>query len=53
MNIRSKLIENVAYRIAQSLKSEIARIEKTKVTLTKIAPPVNGALGSVSVVAEV
>ena len=58
MKIRSKLIEHVAKRIADSVKREINkkskmdRIERIKVRLTKIAPPVNGDLGSVSVIAE-
>lgn len=49
MKIRSKLIEHVARRIADSLKKEIRKIEKVKVRLTKIAPPVHGAVESVSV----
>ena len=52
MKIRSNLIEHAADRIASSLKQKILRIEKVKVRLTKIAPPVNGDVGSVSVVAE-
>ena len=50
MKIRSKLIEHVADRIANALKMEIPKIDKVTVRLTKIAPPVNGDLGSVSVV---
>ena len=49
MKIRSKLIEHAADRIANALKKEIPKIEKVIVRLTKIAPPVNGDLGSVSV----
>jgi dihydroneopterin aldolase len=52
MKIRSKLIENVAMRIASALKNELARIGKVSVTVTKINPPVNGDVGSVSVIAE-
>jgi dihydroneopterin aldolase len=51
MAIRSKLIEHVARRIAEALKKEILRIEKVEVVLTKIAPPLNGSVGSVSVIA--
>ncbi len=51
MAIRSKLIEHAARRIAEALKMEISRIDKVEVLLTKIAPPVNGAVGSVSVIA--
>lgn len=51
MAIRSHLIEHAASRIATALKNEIKRIEKVKVTLIKIVPPVNGDVGSVSVIA--
>lgn len=50
MKIRSKLIEHAAERIANALKKEIGRINKVNVKLTKIAPPVNGDVGSVSVI---
>jgi dihydroneopterin aldolase len=52
MKIRSKLIEHAAQRIADSLKKEIPAIERIEVRLTKIAPPVNGEIGSVSVIAN-
>ena len=48
MKMRSKLIEHAAQRIASSLKTKISKIEKVEVKLTKIAPPVNGDLGSVT-----
>lgn len=50
MAVRSKLIEHAARRIAESLKSEIANVEKVRVKLTKINPPVNGTIDNVSVV---
>ena len=50
MKIRSKLIEHAAERIANALKKEIDGIDKVNVQLTKIAPPVNGDVGSVSVI---
>ncbi len=52
MKIRSKLIEHAAKRIAIALKGEIPTIDKVSVRLTKIAPPVNGDVGSVSVVCK-
>ena len=52
MQIPSKLIEHAALRILTALKKAIPQIEKVKVKLTKIAPPVNGSVGSVSVVIE-
>ena len=53
MKIRSKLIEHAAQRIADALKIEIAGIEKVRVKLTKVAPPVNGEMGSVSVIVRI
>jgi 7,8-dihydroneopterin aldolase/epimerase/oxygenase len=50
MKIRSKLIEHASQRIANSLKKKISKIEKVKVRLTKLSPPVNGDVGSVSVI---
>lgn len=50
MKVRSNLIEHVAERVANALKKEINRIDKVNVKVTKIAPPVNGDVGSVSVV---
>lgn len=49
MKIRSKLIEHAAQRVATSLKEEIPGIKKVIVKLTKFCPPVNGDVGSVSV----
>jgi len=49
MMIRSKLIENAAYRIAVDLKNNITSIAKVEVKVTKITPPVNGDVPSVSV----
>jgi dihydroneopterin aldolase len=52
MKIRSRLIEHAAHRISLALKKEIRGIDKVKIRLTKIAPPVNGNVGSVSVVSS-
>ena len=49
MAIRSKLIENVAKRIADSLKKNLSLINLVEVTVTKINPPVKGEIGSASV----
>jgi dihydroneopterin aldolase len=53
MMIRSRLIENVAFRIATSLKTELQSIAHVDVKVTKIAPPVNGDVQSVSVSCEI
>ena len=49
MNIRSKLVEHVAGRIADSLLKEISRIEEVKVKVSKLNPPVSGEVERFSV----
>ncbi len=53
MSIRSKLIEHVCRRICETLSSEIPRIEKCSVKLTKYHPPVIGMVGNASVTWQV
>lgn len=50
MKIRSNLIEHVGRRIADALKKEISIIDSLEVHVKKIAPPMNGDVGSVSVI---
>lgn len=50
MKIRSKLIEHVGRRIADALKKEILIIDSLEVHVKKITPPMNGNVGSVSVI---
>lgn len=50
MNTRSNLIENVAYRILTKLKAEIRNYRQIKIRVTKISPPVNADVGSVSII---
>ena len=52
MAIPSKLIEHVGRRIAISLLNSIQRIESVQVRVTKIAPPMNGDVQSVSITIE-
>ena len=49
MAIRSKLIEHVAMRIGNALVAMNKNIEKAEIHLTKIAPPMNGDVESVTV----
>jgi len=42
MNIRSKLVEHVARRIAAALLRQIPRIKEVLVTVSKLNPPVEG-----------
>jgi dihydroneopterin aldolase len=52
MAIRSKLIEHVAQRIIDALRKEYASVKTFSVTVTKIVPPMNGAVDRVSVTVE-
>lgn len=42
MNIPSKLLENVCYRISSALYNEFAQIASINITLTKDTPPMGG-----------
>lgn len=52
MAIRSKLIEHVGQRIIDRLKSQIPSIEKIKLKVTKISPPINGDVQNVAIIIE-
>ncbi len=52
MAIRSKLIEHVGKRIIDRLKKELKGINKATVKVTKLNPPINGVVGSVSIEIE-
>ncbi|MDB4710843.1 dihydroneopterin aldolase [Flavobacteriales bacterium] len=52
MDIPSKLIESVAYRILAKLKSSSSLILKCKVEIQKINPPIDGDVKYVSVIVE-
>ena len=49
MAIPSNLLENVAWRILQSIKSAFPEIIAAKVTVTKFNPPLDGPTASSSV----
>ncbi len=49
MAIRSKLIEHVGQRIVNRLKTELPTIEKIRLTVTKISPPINGDVDNVAI----
>lgn len=42
MAIPSKLLENVAYRIIQRIKSEVSNVEKVDLRVLKEEPPIGG-----------
>jgi 7,8-dihydroneopterin aldolase/epimerase/oxygenase len=53
MAIRSKLIETVAKRIGDRLKTDCGKGNHYHIKVTKINPPMNGNVGSVSVLLSV
>ncbi len=51
MAIRSNLLEHVACRIINRIKTEIPTVKKVKITVSKINPPIGGDVERVSVIA--
>ena len=49
MDITSKLIENVAFRIAKALKDKFKQLTKVELTLYKYNPPLGGKLNRVGI----
>jgi dihydroneopterin aldolase len=52
MDIRSKLIEHVGFRISQRLKQEIKGILSSQVRVTKHCPPIGGDVDDVAIIIE-
>lgn len=52
MKIPSELLENVAYRIIQSVTVEYRDIVHGNIKITKITPPIPGEMAGVSVIVE-
>ncbi len=52
MAVRSKLIENVAHRIANRILESFPNIEEGTLSLAKKNPPVTGEMESIEVVIE-
>lgn len=50
MNIPSKLLEHVAKRIIDCVFSELEAVEKMKVSVSKINPPIGGDVEMVTVI---
>jgi 7,8-dihydroneopterin aldolase/epimerase/oxygenase len=53
MAVRSKLIEQVAWRIGKAIRHEHVLVEKATVEVIKLNAPMGGDVESVSVVVEV
>ncbi len=52
MHKRSKLLENVAQRIINTCKEQCPDITKLSVRISKLCPPINGDVASVSIIIE-
>ena len=52
MNIRSKLIEHVGYRIVNHFKSEFPGLIKSRVKVRKLGAPIGGLVKEVAIVIE-
>ena len=52
MKVPSRLLEHVAQRIINRIKSSVAGLERIRVRVSKINPPVGGVVQSVSVLLE-
>jgi dihydroneopterin aldolase len=50
MALRSKLIEHVGHRISRRIFQELKAIEKLKVKITKLCPPINGDVQNVAII---
>jgi len=50
MKIRAKLLEHVGFRIMKRIFLEIKLVDKAKVSISKINPPIGGNVSLVSVV---
>lgn len=53
MKQNSDTIENVAYRIADSLKKDFEKISSVTVKVSKLAPPLGGKVERVSVTVKI
>ncbi|MCK3686328.1 dihydroneopterin aldolase [Maribellus sp. YY47] len=52
MQIKSALLENVAFRILDALYAQFPVIEKAKIKISKMNPPMGGEMERVSVTLE-
>ena len=52
MAIRSKLIEHVGQRIFDRIKKEIKNVDKLRIKVIKICPPINGDVENVAIIIE-
>ena len=52
MEIRSKLIEHVGYRISERIKNEISGVIKSRVKVIKHCPPIGGDVNDVAIIIE-
>lgn len=52
MAIRSKLIEEVGYRILKRFEKKLQNLKEVHLEIVKLCPPINGDVESVSIIFE-
>ncbi|MBP7496404.1 MAG: dihydroneopterin aldolase [Bacteroidales bacterium] len=52
MNTKSKLLENIAYRIIHSIKSKFPSVQNIELSISKINPPLGGKVGKVTYISK-
>ena len=52
MAIRSKLIEHLGQRIFNRIKKEVKNVDKLRIKVIKICPPINGDVENVAIIIE-
>ena len=52
MAVRSKLIEHVGQRILERIKRDVAMVEKLRLKVIKVSPPINGDVDNVAIIIE-
>lgn len=52
MAIRSKLIEHVGQRIINRIRGEVPLVERVRIRIVKMCPPINGDVDDVAIIIE-
>lgn len=52
MAVRSKLIEHVGQRIINRIRAEVPLVERVRIRIVKLCPPINGDVDDVAIIIE-
>ena len=52
MAVRSKLIEHVGQRVIRRIHSEVPLVDRVRIRIVKICPPINGDVDNVAIIIE-